>query len=85
MENPRDSITQAAQNIIPKQHRKRKKEWMTAEILDLIEKRRKRKEKRVNYEDLQVQITIKCEEAKEKWLEERCENIEQLEKKTTAK
>ena len=39
----------------------------------------------MNYEDIQAQMAIKCKEAKEKWLEERCEKIEQLQKNNNCK
>lgn len=84
-ENLRDSITQAAQEVIPKQQKKAKKKWMTEEILNLMEQRRKCKENEKAYVSLHAQITTKCKEAKEKWLKDKCELIEQLQKTNNSK
>ena len=75
-EHLKKSITQAAEETIPKSQRKAKKKWMNYEILKMMDERRKSKQDRDAYEALNKQITTKCNEAKEKWLNEQCDDIE---------
>ena len=76
-EHLKESITQAAEETIPKSQRKAKKKWMNDEILKMMDERRKSKQDRDAYDALNKQITTKCNEAKEKWLNEQCDDIEQ--------
>ena len=55
-----------------KQHMK----WMTEEILNLMEDRRKAKSNIDLYKTLNTQIKDKCNEAKEQWINEKCKEIE---------
>ena len=55
-----------------KQHKK----WMTEEILNLMEDRRKAKLNIDLYKTLNTQIKDKCNEAKEQWINEQCKEIE---------
>ena len=56
-----------------------KKEWMTKEILQMIERRRKAKVgNKQRYKELHRQIQKKVREAKERWLNEKCDEIERL-------
>ena len=75
-EHLKESITQAAEETIPKSQRKAKKKWMNDEILKMMDERRKSKQDRDAYDALNKQITTKCNEAKEKWLNEQCDDIE---------
>ena len=73
----KESITQAAEETIPKSQRKAKKKWMNEEILKMMDESRKSsKQDRDAYDALNKQITTKCNEAKEKWLNEQCDDIE---------
>ena len=56
--------------------RKMNKKWMTEDILDLMEQRRQVKNNRQKYETLHKEISKKCDEAKEKWIIDKCRNIE---------
>ena len=76
----KESITQAAEETIPNSQRKAKKKWMNDEILKMMDKRRKSKQDRDAYDALNKQITTKCNEAKEKWLNEQCDDIEKIHK-----
>ena len=52
---------------------------MTEDILDLMEKRRERKHKNAErYRELNREIKRRCSSAKEKWVNEQCEEIEAL-------
>ena len=54
---------------------------MTGEILELMKERKEQKNKNeVQYQTLEKEIRNKCIEAKEKWYNEQCEEIEELEK-----
>ena len=75
-EHLKESITQAAEETNPKSQRKAKKKWMNDEILKMMDGRRKSKQDRDAYDALNKQITTKCNEAKEKWLNEKCDDIE---------
>ena len=75
-EHLKESITQAAEETIPKSQRKAKKKWMNDDNLKMKDERRKSKQDRDTYEALNKQISTKCNEAKEKWLNEQCDDIE---------
>ena len=75
-EHLKESITQAAEETIPKSQRKVKTKWMNDEIVKMMDERRKSKQYRDAYDALNKQITTKCNEAKEKWLNEQCDDIE---------
>ncbi|GFR88638.1 RNA-directed DNA polymerase from mobile element jockey-like [Elysia marginata] len=53
-----------------------KRKWMTEEILELMEKRRLAKPNKVRHKEINKEIKRKCDQAKEKWLNEQCEEIE---------
>lgn len=56
-----------------------KQEWMTTEILGLMEQRRQFKDRnRLKYDEVHRTIRQKITEAKEKWLQESCGRIERL-------
>lgn len=75
-------IKEAGKDTLLKINRKEgKKPWVTEEIIDLIDERKKHKnakeEKgREEYRRIRNQINRKCKEAKEKWIEERCDEVE---------
>ena len=59
-----------------KYREKQHKKWMTEEILNLMEDRRKAKSNIDLYKTLNTQIKDKCNEAKEQWINEQCKEIE---------
>ena len=65
-EHLKESITQAAEETIPKTQRKAKKRWMNDEILKMMDERRKSKQDQDAHEALNKQITTKCNESTEK-------------------
>ncbi|GFS13690.1 endonuclease-reverse transcriptase [Elysia marginata] len=65
------SITEAAEEEIPTKERKTKQKWVTEDILNLLDKRRKAKGEQ-EYESIHRKVRRKCEEAKEAWLNEKC-------------
>ena len=55
--------------------------WMTKEILDFMEQRRRMKSQSIDrYKDLDRLVKTMCKERKEEWLRERCQEMEQLER-----
>ena len=84
------AVTETAGEVLGK-HRQKKKPWITAEILDLSDKRRELRKKRFEPEGYE-----KCEEvnnnikrcmkkAKEKWIGEQCSEIEENLRKNNSK
>ena len=55
---------------------RQKKKWMTEEILNLMEDRRINQNNQDEYERLNMEIRHKCNLAKETWLKEQCEEME---------
>ncbi|GFS20340.1 craniofacial development protein 2-like [Elysia marginata] len=70
------AITEAATEEIPPTERRARQRWMTNEILEMMDKRRQAKNDKHAYETLHKQIRKKCDEAKEKWLNEKCKNMD---------
>ena len=75
----KNSIQHASKAVLPKKKKKMKNEWMTDEILQLMEKR-KYSNNDDEYKATDKTIKQKCKEAKEKWYNDRCLEIEELEK-----
>lgn len=60
--------------VIPKEKlKKKKKKWMTEEILKLIKRRDGRE-----YRILDKDMINRCKQAKDKWFNEKCTEIETL-------
>lgn len=76
---------QVGLETIAKKHlmckRTKKKAWMTAEIINLTDERRKNKQNLHEYKRLNKTVQKKIKEAKEEYLAEQCTEIELLEKK----
>ena len=53
------------------------------EILDLMDKRTVKQSYVEEYKRLDKEIKLRCNEAKDKWLNVKCEELESLEKKDT--
>ena len=77
----KDSIKRAIEENIPLKPKKEHKKWMTQEILDKMETRRKAKDDHIKYKLIDKEINKMCNNAKEIWLNDQCEEIER--KKTT--
>ena len=74
--------TETAGEILGK-HRQKKKPWITAEILDLCDKRRELRKKRFEpkgsekYKEVNKNIKRCMKKAKENWIGEQCSEIEE--------
>ena len=84
------AVTETASEILSK-HRQKKKPWITAEILDLCDKRRELRKKRFEPEGsekyMEVNNNIKrcMKKAKENWIGEQCNETEENLRKNTSK
>ena len=68
------AITKTAEEVVPRKMKVKNKEWMTEEIMKMIDKRRNEKRNCDRYRELNKAVRIKCRE--EKWWNERCAEIE---------
>jgi hypothetical protein len=75
-EQLKSSIMVSAEEVIPKTQMNEKKKWMTDDILKLMKQRRLKKSYLLEYRSINKEIKKKCSEAKEKWLNEQCSEIE---------
>ena len=84
------AVTETSSEILGK-HRQKKKPWITAEILDLCDKRRELKKKRVEpegsmkYKEMNNDIKRCMKKAKENWIGEQCSEIEENPRKNNSK
>ncbi|KAL1447481.1 hypothetical protein WDU94_000604, partial [Cyamophila willieti] len=81
----KDTILESLEKNIGKKTAKTKKEWITQEMLDKMEERRKWKSDntangRKQYKRLNNELRRETDKAREKWMEKQCEKIEELEK-----
>jgi hypothetical protein len=74
-------IKQALAETVPKTERKKKNEWMTGKILNMMNARRNIKIGSAERERLESKIRLECKKAKEKWYSDTCTEIENLEKR----
>lgn len=78
----RESMTKAAEEVLPKKKCAQKQPWMTKEILEKMEKRKKAKSlDPVIYNQLKKEVEKECIKAREEWWNKKCEEVEQLELK----
>ena len=84
------AVTEAASEILGK-HRQKKKPWITAEILDLCDKRRELRKKTLEpegserYKEVNNNIKRCMKKAKENWIGEQCSEIEENLRKNNSK
>ena len=84
------AVTDAASEILGKE-RRRKKLWVTKDVLDLCDERRDLKKKRYEaegekeYREANRRIQEAVKKAKEDWIGAQCEEIETCLNKTTAR
>ena len=70
------------QYLTPTKHQQTRKQWMTVEILEMMDERRKVKNADPEaYRQIHRTIKQRIREAKEKWMSERCQEIEELDRK----
>ena len=75
-----DVLVSAAEDIIPHEKRRRKA-WMTDEILDKMEEKKAEKDRNPQrYKELNLEIRQACDEAKEEWINEQCKEVKELER-----
>ena len=72
----KESLNEVMADKVPQMQKKQHKKWMTEEILNLMEDKRKAKSNIDLYKTLNTQIKDKCNEAKEQWINEQCKKIE---------
>ncbi len=77
------NIKEAAKKSIPNCSKKKHKPWITQEILELMNKRRKLKRNSKMYKQLDREIRNACQKAKEMMYNNQCQEIEELEKKNS--
>ena len=71
----KESILHANETAAPKLEKKVKQKWMTEQILEKMEERKKAKNSPM-YDKLNKEIKKMCKEQKEKWYNSKCEAIE---------
>ena len=75
------ALVGAAEELIPREPQGRRQAWMTEDILELMEERRKFKNRSEDrYKELDRLIKRMCTERKEEWLQAKCDELEHLER-----
>ncbi len=74
----------AAKNVPPKKDRVKRKSWMTNEILQKMQERKKHKGTE-KYKEIDKEIRHMCKERKETWWNEKCKESGELERKQKTK
>lgn len=81
-ENVKLALLRPGQEKLKHRKQKGRKEWMTEEILDLMDKRRNQKGKdEQKYKNINKVIRNKINDAKERHMKQQCQEIEDFEKK----
>ena len=82
----KECIHESKKEVLPQKVRENKQEWMTKEILELMEERKQYKlvdlEK---YKEIDKNIIRACRKAKDEWLNQQCQEIENLERQFKSK
>ena len=68
----------------PKKGKKTKQKWITEEILNLMDERKKAKNTPA-YKSLHKKVQNKCREAREQWINSKCEEIEECNRNNSTK
>ena len=79
--NVKKALTESAEAVLGKSEKRKRAAWMTEEILQKMEERRKVKNDKSRYKEIHVDIQKKCREAKETWINKQCQEVEELEKR----
>ena len=70
-------LVQTGKETLPKKERRVRPKWMTEEILSMMGNRQRvRYRQGHEYRELDYQVKKKCREAKERWLNDQCSEIE---------
>ncbi|GFS03903.1 RNA-directed DNA polymerase from mobile element jockey-like [Elysia marginata] len=75
-ENFKSVLTEAATEVIPSLERKAKQKWMTNEILEMMDERRKAKGNKEKYKLQHKKVQEECNRAKENWINNKCKDID---------
>ena len=78
-ENFKESINEGTKTL-PKTKKKKDEDWMTDKIKELFKRRKEEKDHTDKYLELDKEIRRECREAKEKWFNDRCDEIMEMEK-----
>ena len=74
-----EAIEKGLKEAVPKTKRRKRKSWMTEEILDMMDKRRQVKGRdEEQYTILNREIHKECNKKKEHWVDGECEEVERL-------
>ena len=77
----KQSIISSLNAVLPRKANRKKQKWITDHILNLMENRKQFKNRDTEeYNRLNKQMYPAYKEAKEKWLVNQCEEVEQLKK-----
>ena len=85
------AVTETASEILGKNRQQKKKNWVTAEILDLCDEKRELRKKRFEpegsekYKKVNNNIKRCMKKAKENWIGEECSEIEENLRKNNSK
>ena len=77
----KQSIKSSLNAVLPRKANRKEQIWMTDQFLYLMENRKQFQNiDKDEYNSLNKQINLACKKAKDKWLVNQCEEVEQLEK-----
>jgi len=74
-------ITEAAEEVLGKTPKKAKKKWISNETMQLIERKRQLRNQRkrsAEYNDLKREVQNALRKDKQEWLEEKCTEVEEM-------
>jgi len=77
----KEILLTTAEEVLGKKKKTKNTPWMTDEILELIAERRKFKRNEPEHKKRHKEIQKRCRKEKEKWLNDKCEEVEYLRKK----
>ena len=75
-----EALSGATEQVVPNIQRKMKQKWMNEDILEKMNNRRLKKNNTVEYKRIDREIREDCSRAKEEWLNEKCGEVEELER-----
>lgn len=78
----KDVLLESGNSVLGRETRVSKKDWMSPEIIQLInEKRRYKNKNKQKYKELKNKIKYEITKAKEEWMEKNCKELEELNSK----
>ncbi|KAG1671332.1 Craniofacial development protein 2 [Nymphon striatum] len=82
----KECIHESTKEVIPQKENNNNQKWMTKEILEMMMKRKQFKITDHNkYREINKKIITECRKAKDNWLNQQCQEIENLEQHFKAK